>query len=120
MVKIPDTLQEVFNIVSTHLLTQIKRSMSTRPGSFGCAYRGKDGMKCAAGVLIPDDQYNSRMEGIYWGGLVLEHLVENKFTQEIVELQDIHDINGDDDVNFLKKRLTRFAENNNLICNFEV
>jgi len=28
-----------------------------------CMYRGPDGLKCAVGWLIPDDQYTSDMEG---------------------------------------------------------
>ena len=29
----------------------------------GCMYRGFGGTKCAAGILIPDDQYYETMEG---------------------------------------------------------
>jgi hypothetical protein len=120
MIKIPDTLQEVFNIVSTHLLTQIKRSKSCEIGKSGCAYRGKGGLKCAAGVLIPDDQYDLDFEGRYWAALVSDGIVENKFVAEISDLQLIHDTNGNDSLEYLKYHLIKFAEKNKLICNFEV
>jgi hypothetical protein len=31
-------------------------------GSTGCAYRGDNGLSCAVGCLIPDDEYLSDME----------------------------------------------------------
>lgn len=54
------TKQEVFDAVARHLLTQRRRSFD---GKAGCAYRGPEGRKCAAGALLPDDQYDPRMEG---------------------------------------------------------
>lgn len=55
------SLQEIFDKVATHLLTQKKRAVVGRDER--CAYRGKDGCMCAVGVLIPDDQYSTDMEG---------------------------------------------------------
>lgn len=55
----PMTKQEVFDKVATHLLTQKKRSYDN--GS--CAYRAKDGSMCAAGCLIPDEEYTPDLEG---------------------------------------------------------
>ncbi|MDX1964335.1 MAG: hypothetical protein SFX18_14375 [Pirellulales bacterium] len=60
------TKQETFDIVYRHLLTQGQKSISRVVGSenFGkCAYRGADGAKCAAGVLIPDEAYKPSYEG---------------------------------------------------------
>lgn len=54
--------QEIFDTVARHLLTQNAQSI----GPMGPAYRGKDGRKCAAGVLVLDSEYTSRMEGIAW------------------------------------------------------
>ena len=121
MIKLPNTLQEVFNIVSAHLLTQIKRSIKTLNGSYfsACAYRGKNGMKCAAGVLIPDDQYNPKMEGLFWDELVKANYVENKFVEEIAELQFIHDSNSEETIDYLKKELIKFAKLHNLTHNIE-
>lgn len=56
------SLQYIFDVVSQHLLAQDDRSYSTA-APFGCAYRGSGGLKCAAGFLIPDDEYHHDMEG---------------------------------------------------------
>lgn len=58
------TAQEVFDKVATHLLTQNKRSLREEFGFVnGCAYRGDSNLKCAAGCLIPDEEYDEAMEG---------------------------------------------------------
>ena len=118
MIKVPDTLQEVFNKVSLHLLTQGQMSLNDSM----CMYRGENGMKCAAGALIPDDEYNPEMEKKLWDILVSLHFVENKFTQEIKELQTIHDDGSTDPeqcVLFWKRRLIQFANKHNLTHNIE-
>lgn len=89
MIKLPNTLQEIFDIVANHLLTQGKKSMDST-GRF-CNYRGKDGTKCAAGVLIPDDQYCRHFEQLTWQELVQKRWVEGKFVFQIQILQKIHD-----------------------------
>jgi hypothetical protein len=63
MTPIDDTQEEkqrIFNIVAKHLLTQKKLSIGL---DNGCAYRGKDGRKCAAGCLIDDEHYLPEFEG---------------------------------------------------------
>ena len=55
--------QEVFDIVAKHLLTQNKRSEIRTGIGIRCAYRTEEGLKCAVGVLIPDDIYDREMEG---------------------------------------------------------
>lgn len=92
MITIPDSEQEVFDIISNHLLTQMKRSDA--PGTKGinfCKYLNPDGLKCAAGILIPNDQYNPEFEGKAWDDLVSEGFAENKHKFLIYELQGIHD-----------------------------
>ena len=110
----PKTLQTVFNIVSTHLLTQ---GMKSRNAFGTCAYRGENGMKCAAGALIPDDQYKPEIENVLWTDLVSEKIVSRRFVNEIAELQQIHDL-GDSDpeecVAGWKKKLIKFAKKNML------
>lgn len=44
--------QEIFTRVAVHLLRQGRPSLM---GDGACAYRGDDGLKCAVGVLIPDE-----------------------------------------------------------------
>lgn len=56
------TPQEIFDRVAAHLLNQGRRSVRTDE-FYGCAYRGRDGLRCAAGALIPDDEYNPDFEG---------------------------------------------------------
>lgn len=57
--------QEVFDKVTTHLLTQMQTSRS-RAASVGvnpgCAYRGDGGLKCAIGGLILDEHYSLNLE----------------------------------------------------------
>ena len=64
--------QEIFDKVATHLIAQGKQSLGARPvfiGDAGCAYRGADGTMCAAGCLIPDDEYRPEFETIPWVGI---------------------------------------------------
>lgn len=56
----PFSKQETFDTVAKHLLTQKKKAWTR---GTGCAYRGEDGTKCAVGCLIPDDRYDSDLEG---------------------------------------------------------
>lgn len=60
--------QETFDTVAKHLLTQKVRSFKQEAGSSDpyeglCMYRGPDGTKCAAGCLIPDEDYKPEWEG---------------------------------------------------------
>lgn len=92
--------QQIFEIVSKHLLTQNQRSTGAlRNSPFeGCAYRGRNGLKCAVGCLIPDELYNPNIEDITIDGLLenddntnlkeLFYAVEYRF---LTELQTIHD-----------------------------
>src|SRR5690348_4139130 len=61
------TLQEIFDKVGVHLLTQNEQAMARdEDGERNCAYRaeGDRGMlKCAVGCLIPDELYTPVIEG---------------------------------------------------------
>ena len=52
--------QEAFDKVATHLLTQNKRSVSLDEQT--CLYRSPDGLKCAIGCLISDEDYLPEMD----------------------------------------------------------
>lgn len=85
------TEQEVFDFVASHLLTQNETSIV----NFQCKYRGDNGLKCAAGVLIADEEYlpsfdESPVE-CGWYSLVLKELVPNAHSEFIRELQWVHD-----------------------------
>lgn len=115
MIKLLETLQEIFDTVSKHLLKQNERSGFSDDS---CSYRGPNGLKCAAGVLIPDKEYTFDIfEGKDWSHLVRNQYVESRFSKEITELQQIHDC---DPVKRWKDELIKFAEHYNLQVNFEV
>lgn len=52
-------MQEVFNKVVRHLLTQKQKA---RVGTT-CMYKTPEGLKCAVGCLIPDELYSQDIEG---------------------------------------------------------
>ena len=54
--------QEIFNKVATHLFAQGERSIETDFELPTCLYRGPNGTKCAVGALIPDEEYDERLE----------------------------------------------------------
>lgn len=74
------TKQETFDIVAKHLLAQNKKALAVFEDNIneGCAYRGADGTKCAAGCLIPDDKYDPTFEGV---GVVMEDYAPPPWTQ---------------------------------------
>jgi hypothetical protein len=49
--------QEIFDTVAKHLAAQ-GRPAHKGPSSRACAYRAHDGLKCAVGVLILDEEYD--------------------------------------------------------------
>lgn len=56
--KLPSS-QEIFNLVVEHLFSQGRPAYD---GNRGCMYRTHDGLRCAVGVLIPDDLYDPAFE----------------------------------------------------------
>lgn len=48
------TTAEAFKIVKKHMLCQNQQSRA----GWGCKYRAPDGLRCAVGILIPDDEYD--------------------------------------------------------------
>ncbi|NBQ67310.1 MAG: hypothetical protein EBU46_00150 [Nitrosomonadaceae bacterium] len=54
------TPQEIFDVVSTHMLTQrqVARAATTKQ----CMYKTEEGLKCAVGCLINEADYNPLME----------------------------------------------------------
>ncbi|AKF13413.1 hypothetical protein PHIN3_150 [Sinorhizobium phage phiN3] len=114
------TRQEIFTTVWKGLESQGWNVSMTAGSSHQttCAYRGANGRKCAAGWLIPDDEYEPSMEGM----MVLETAYfENKFNaaelEFIGELQDIHDqfhYNPESSVLLLEPALRAFAREKGL------
>ena len=85
------TAQEVFDQITQHLLKQGKASQTIN-GS--CRYRMEEPtrtLKCAAGCLIADDEYNSKFEGESWRELARLQAVPSYHEDLITSLQRLHD-----------------------------
>lgn len=85
------TAQEVFDQVKNHLLSQKAQSKMDDM----CLYRNPNGLKCAAGCLIGDDEYVPEMDdrpSSGWRELVLEGLVPKDHDTLIRRLQEVHDL----------------------------
>ncbi len=109
-----DTLAELYTRVTTHLITQGRRSWGLLPDeatartgedSTGCLYRGPDGTMCAIGCLIPDRLYMPSLERLsladlttasqwnpVWGILVAAGIPREPEVADLLgRLQEIHD-----------------------------
>jgi hypothetical protein len=82
------TAQEVFDQVAKHMLTQ-KAQCALEDGV--CAYRGNDGLKCAAGCLISDEEIETYWNVLPWISLINRGIAPDKHRRLISELQAIHD-----------------------------
>ena len=103
------TNQEIFTKCRNHLLAQNAKSLRAGPDQpasghspSACAYRGVDGLKCAAGIFIPDEQYSPLLEGRGVRATIFKYpgvFAEIDFapsgsksaSQLLVTLQDCHD-----------------------------
>ena len=92
-------LQEIFDITLNHLrLQKVASFVIDREEplyeSPVCLYRDQNGLKCAAGVHIPDDAYTPEMEGKSIRN-VAEVFLPGRFTRAEVDLmavmQSAHD-----------------------------
>lgn len=112
-----------FDTVVAHLRQQKKKARGlNQVGMLICKYRGDDGLKCAAGCLIPDELYKPEMEGMaaYPGPksnpermLVRETLEALWHDPSLVSaLQYVHD---QWDVSCWEEELEAIAEEHNVI-----
>lgn len=107
--------QEVFDAVCNHLLTQRQRSTKPREDSSPyCAYRGEGGLKCAAGIFIPDNLYLPDMEGTVWGSSIYHYRISENHKGLIRKMQYIHD---DTPVDDWEVELKAYAEEYGLVFN---
>ena len=104
--------QQVFDQVATHLLTQNEKSMADN-GRY-CAYHAQSGLKCAAGCLIAENEYQHDFEDQGWCSLSSHGKVPPKHDKLIDELQTLHD---ESDAENWKRELTEFATENSLELN---
>lgn len=83
------TDQEVLDTIMNGLRKQGIKSLN---GGGGCAYRGLNGTKCAVGMLIPDEDYTTSMEGTLYDPLLSEYLTGKGYNFALlVSLQCVHD-----------------------------
>jgi hypothetical protein len=90
MFKLPETEQKVFDIVKVHLLTQNKQSAANGTCRYRSTVDGKE-LKCAAGVLIPEEFDCHDLEGATWKDLVTGCDFPSEHRSLICELQSLHD-----------------------------
>lgn len=82
------THQEIFDQVTRRLLLQGVPSVD---GAGKCRYRA-DGMNCAAGCLMSDEEYTSAFEGYGWGQLRELGLIPHEHFYVLVRvLRNLHD-----------------------------
>jgi hypothetical protein len=84
--------QEVFEFVAHHLLTQNEKCMLNY---LECAYRNSNGLKCAVGCVIADDEYSPILDecvNCSIAYLVKEKKIKiDKHLELLQKLQGIHD-----------------------------
>jgi len=93
------SMQNLFDTVAKHLLTQKKQAFKMVPTTDGktmvkkCLYRADDGSKCAVGCLIRDDLYTPSIEGSFWNK-ELHKLLEASLgrTLDIADLNMLSDL----------------------------
>ena len=92
------TDQEIFDQVWDWFIVKGNpRALEQDPSSIvaACRYRTRDGRKCAFGVLIPDDKYTPKMEGLPGYEVIAEFLPEFRPNRDlIIALQTAHDGKG--------------------------
>lgn len=71
------TRQQIYDKVKRHLIKQNARA-KTKGEYAVCAYRAKDGKKCAIGCLLPDQYYAEEIEGTDVEG-TFGHSAEKKY-----------------------------------------
>lgn len=108
------THQEAFDVAARHLLTQKRHATAGPVSAYGvpdrteCCYRMADGLMCAVGVLIPEDEYDSGFEGCPAEDIAARVPALSGVSVELLEaLQEVHDNNA---VKLWKGRLQRVAE----------
>lgn len=110
--------QEIYDKVAVHLLTQNAKSMTGRKDNHGnliCAYRSPEGLSCAAGCLITDEEAEGLDDGNGKAWCAVQRRGDfpglKGHTTLIEELQALHDHT---EVDRWGIELARLAEKHNL------
>ena len=115
------TMQEAFDTVAIHLLTQQDKSQFMD----ACLYRSPDGLMCSIGCLIDEEDYNENLEDVPTDTLLVRYLehddplpipwIEDLEIPEMFTfyrwLQNIHDYNSVENWRYL---LVEFANEHQL------
>lgn len=105
------TAQEVYDQIVNHLRKQRKQSLEE---GVGCRYRSGD-LKCAAGCLIADDEYDPEMEENGWISLMDMGKVPNDHSHLIQEMQGVHDGWFDQSLGIWEEKFEDIAKNFKLV-----
>lgn len=121
--------QEIFDKVFTGLHHQgFQRSGDYERGldgqaaigaNFDCMYRGPNGMKCAAGFVIPDELYTDTIEGVSFcdetGIMSNIHEGLNLDFDHVMFINDMQQIHDETSLpKLMREKLITFAELHNL------
>lgn len=121
------SLQEIFDKCAKHLLTQNKKSMtSPSVGVPYCAYRGDNGLKCAAGIFITEEEYKPELEGFNSNDNNVSIALRRSGFPEtnrswilLMKLQSVHDAHEPCDwKNELRQVANYFSLNTNVLKEF--
>lgn len=94
--ELPASAQEVFSLVKEHARKGQRsvapfRNHITGEVEIGGSYRGPNGAKCFAGILIPDDVFDQWFENKPWSFLVEKYNFPPQHRALIQSLQFLHD-----------------------------
>ena len=83
--------QQAFDKMVTHLFTQKEKAFMK---GLGCQYRMANGLRCAVGALIPDEDYSVDFESRKVGSIV-RHIpaLQGLSVELLARVQSIHDNN---------------------------
>jgi len=104
------SLQEIFDFISNHLLTQNERSGDVGYRKmFSCKYKSSTGLKCAVGCLMSDEEYDVKLEGYGINSNKFNKFNISEDRKDLLRaLQMIHDSIKPDS---WKRELEMFAKN---------
>lgn len=107
------TLQTIYNDVCEHLMTQKAKSTD---GKNSCLYRSGN-LRCAAGILIPDDLYDPIIEGTMFGtgsspcwDKILNHLGLSPKSLLLIKIRELQNIHDELPINYWPNALIDFGE----------
>ena len=85
------TAQQFYDMIVSHLRQQNARSvLDDLYGANPCAYRGLNNMKCAVGIIIPDEIYTRSMESKTVSQLIRNNGIGYDIPEELLLELDQH------------------------------